>query len=474
MSKVHNTKKSTKEEFIQKAMGIHSDKYDYSEVVYENNRTPVKIYCKKHQEFFIQAPDKHLGGQGCRKCGYERNSNNNSMKLDDFIERSIKKYGTTKFDYSLVNLKNSSTKIKIICSIHGEFETLPNTFLHKKTIHGCIKCGRDATQLAQEKIFNYNNESTHEVEATTIIDRFIEKANLKFENKYDYSKVNIIEKNTPITIICPMHGEFKQTPHNHLKKSGCRKCSYEQDGKSKRVSFEEFLQRAKLTHITKYDYSKVAYVDYNTNITIICPVHGEFRQTPYNHINSVSGCPKCGIIKRADDRRKSTQQFIEEATKVHNYKYDYSKVDYKGNKQLVEIICPTHGSFLQNPNDHLRGGGCRLCSYASQDIAYSIRYAGYKTIFYVIKYKGLFKIGITTKSVTERYKYEVESLDDIETLHTIEFDSPEPAVELEALLLRNYQLYKYKGANIFRRTNNTEVFEEDIYAKYLEDLKNGR
>lgn len=472
MNKNHSRKKSTKEEFIEKAVKLHGDEYDYSEVIYENNRTEVKIYCRKHKEYFLQKPTKHLAGQGCKKCGYEKNSKNTAMKLDEFIQRSIEKYGNDKFDFSLVNYKNNSTKVRILCSIHGEFETTPNTFLKKQTKYGCTKCGIDAHQIAKQKVFQYNNDSTPKEEASTIVERFIKEARLKFGDKYDYSKVEYIEKNTPITIICPKHGEFKQTPHNHLKKSGCRKCSYEEDGKNKRVSFDEFLQRAKKTHKIKYDYSKVDYVDYNTLITIICPVHGEFKQTPYNHINSVNGCPKCGILKRANDSRKSTQQFIDEATKVHNSRYDYSKVDYKGNKQLVEIMCPVHGSFLQNPNDHLRGGGCRMCSYAAQDIAYSIRYAGYKTIFYVIKYKGLFKIGITTKSVTERYKYEVESLDEVETLHIKEFDTPEPALELEAFLLSKYQIYKYKGANIFRRTNNTEVFEIDIYAKYLEELNN--
>ena len=47
-------------------------------------------------------------------------------------------------------------------------------------------------------------------------ERFIIKAKGKWENKYNYSKVNYINNSTKVCIICPEHGEFWQTPSNHL------------------------------------------------------------------------------------------------------------------------------------------------------------------------------------------------------------------------------------------------------------------
>ena len=58
---------------------------------------------------------------------------------------------------------------------------------------------------------------------------------------------------------------------------------------------------------------------------------------------------------------KTTEQFIEDAHKVHGDKYDYSKVNYINNKIKVVIICPKHGEFTQTPNKHLLGRGCPKC-----------------------------------------------------------------------------------------------------------------
>lgn len=64
----------------------------------------------------------------------------------------------------------------------------------------------------------------------------------------------------------------------------------------------------------------------------------------------------------ANKRRKPLEQFIEEAKKIHGNKYDYSKVQYKNNKEKVEIICPVHGSFWQTVKHHLNGCGCPMCN----------------------------------------------------------------------------------------------------------------
>lgn len=121
--------------------------------------------------------------------------------------------------------------------------------------------------------------------------------------KYDYSKVEYTNAKTKLCIICSEHGEFYQTLHNHLYGKGCPIC-----GKDKiwitrnRVTTEDFIKKAKMVHGDKYDYSKVDYINAKTKVCIICneigkngKVHGEFYQTPSNHLNKKKyGCPKCG------------------------------------------------------------------------------------------------------------------------------------------------------------------------------------
>lgn len=186
---------------------------------------------------------------------------------------------------------------------------------------------------------------------------FIERSEKIHGNKYNYSKVEYKSNKTKICIICPEHGEFWQTPDSHLRGHGCKKCYNEyKRGKSRQHNAEWFIKKAKEVHGDKYDYSKVVYKTINTKVCIICPEHGEFWQTPVNHIWSKNGCDKCGGTNKL-----TLEEFIKKSKKVHGNKYDYSKTKYVNNKTKVCIICPIHGEFLQRPNDHLSGYGCPKC-----------------------------------------------------------------------------------------------------------------
>lgn len=123
----------------------------------------------------------------------------------------------------------------------------------------------------------------------------------------------------------------------------------------------EFIERAKRVHGDKYDYNKVEYINSKTRVCIVCPTHGEFWQKPYNHLNG-QGCGKCRYEMLSSKYRKTTRQWIEEAKKVHDNKYDYSKVVYKTCQDKVCIICPTHGEFWQEALSHIQGQGCPYCN----------------------------------------------------------------------------------------------------------------
>lgn len=125
---------------------------------------------------------------------------------------------------------------------------------------------------------------------------------------------------------------------------------------------EYFIERAKGIHKNKYDYSKSEYVDYRTPLTIICPIHGEFQQSPNKHLSKKRGCPKCAKLKSSQLKTKTKEQFILEANAIHNGKYDYSETNYTKAQEKVEIICPIHGKFNQKATDHLQGHGCPKCN----------------------------------------------------------------------------------------------------------------
>lgn len=200
---------------------------------------------------------------------------------------------------------------------------------------------------------------------------FISRAKEIHGDKYDYSKTIYVKAKEPVTIICRKHGEFKQRPQDHiLKACGCPKCKGEKTIEVHSYNKEKFLELAKDKHNDKYDYSLVNYINYNTKVKIICPIHGEFEQIPRNHILSV-GCPKCGREKANKTNSYTTEQFIEKAKKIHFNKYDYSKVEYHKSSEKVCIICPEHGEFYQAPANHLLGQGCPKCKLVGQTRLYN-------------------------------------------------------------------------------------------------------
>jgi len=261
------------------------------------------------------------------------------MTQEEFIKRGVKIHNN-KYDYSKVEYIDTLTKVCIICPEHGEFWQTPKSHITNR--YGCPKCGR---MKCADKLKNGK-------------EKFIEQANLKHNNYYDYSKIEYINSSTKICIICPKHGEFWQTPHDHLKGAGCPSCGKEKQGKRNRIGTGEFIRLSNLVHHNKYNYYKVDYKNAKSKVCIICSEHGEFWQSPCNHLKGYA-CPKC-TGKQILDK----EDFISKAKEIHGNKYNYSKVEYVNNKTKICIICPEHGEFWQVPSAHLQGHGCQDCASA--------------------------------------------------------------------------------------------------------------
>lgn len=188
-------------------------------------------------------------------------------------------------------------------------------------------------------------------------ERFIIKAQNKHKNKYDYSKVKYNTCKQKVCIICPEHGEFWQTPDNHLQGRGCPVCRYISSGKKNSWTKDIFILKAREVHGWKYDYSKVEYINNTTPVCIICPEHGEFWQIPSVHIYNKAGCPRC-----SRNHKYTTVEFIETLPNWITEKYDFSKFEYKRTHDKSILICPEHGEFLISPHNIRAGIGCPSCS----------------------------------------------------------------------------------------------------------------
>ncbi len=123
-----------------------------------------------------------------------------------------------------------------------------------------------------------------------------------------------------------------------------------------KLTQEEFIEKANKKHNNFYIYDKVKYITAHSEIIINCPIHGNFKQIAYSHLNG-RGCKPCSVKKRT----KSQETFIEEANIVHKNYYSYDKIKYINSYSEIIITCPKHGDFKQTPRRHLEGYICWNC-----------------------------------------------------------------------------------------------------------------
>lgn len=362
-----NVKKKTTDEFIAEARKVHGEKYDYSKVEYVNASTKVLIICPEHGGF-LQEAHAHLKGSGCPECAQiKRGEGKRPTKLttEEFVRRAKEVHGDAydysetvyngamskitvkrkdgtyedvfpfahlkkrslpdlreekiksfiekatalhngKYDYSKVHEEfvNMKTQLTVICPKHGEFKITPSMHLQGS---GCGQCRiEDATMKNKE--------------------RFLERMKALHGGKYDYSKVDYKNLHEKICIICPIHGEFWQTPHAHAHGQGCPECGRIKATQNISDTTEDFIRKSRKVHGDRYDYSKVEYVRNAEPVCIICPKHGEFWQTPNGHKDG-NGCPHCASSSMENALRL---HFINNGIEFE----DYKRFDWLGRLSL--------------------------------------------------------------------------------------------------------------------------------------------
>jgi hypothetical protein len=260
----------SQEEFIRRCEEIHGDKYDYSETVYINSHTPVAIHCPVHGPF-KKSPTNHLARevpQGCPDC-----VGNFRASTSLFVEMAQALHGS-RYDYSEVQYTKAHDTVRIICPDHGPFHQAPTNHL---TGSGCRDCGL-AKGGAKRSIKRGD---------------FLRNARLVYGDRFDYSKVEYVDYETPVSIICPSHGEQIIKPKRHfILKEGCAACGENSKARKLRMTTADFVSKALRVHQGIYSYENTVYATTHEKLTITCSVHGDFEQTASDHLSG-KGCRFC-------------------------------------------------------------------------------------------------------------------------------------------------------------------------------------
>ena len=340
-------KKKTTEEFVKEYKERYGDFCDTSKVEYANAFKKVCLVCPKHGEFWA-TPHYLLtnkgDGNGCPQCGKEKVKTALLLTEEDVIDRIREIHGDY-YDLSKVHYDGMYKKIEMICPEHGSFWIRPHNVVDGK--QGCPECGKRRKGL--------------KLRHTT--DDFIAKANMVHGTQYDYSKVEYTCQKESVCIIChnidsvtgKEHGEFWQTPADHLAGCGCKKCTHNQYN----YTVEEYVEKANIIHNNKYDYSKLPtfFENYSkSKITVICPQHGEFKVLPYAHLTG-TGCPSCqqshleneieSLLKK-NDIEYEKQKTFDWLFKKTNDKRSLLKLDFYLPSYNIAIECQGVQHFEEN------------------------------------------------------------------------------------------------------------------------------
>ena len=208
-------------------------------------------------------------------------------------------------------------------------------------------------------------------------EEFKKLASKKHNGKYKYLYEEKVGKRYYVRYSCPLHGEFSQREDMHLEGQGCPICR----GTCKHTT-KQWIQSAKKIHGDKYDYSKSIYNGAFEEVTITCPIHGDFNQTATSHLRG-HGCPVCGKLERDKNRRMAPEEYIKRANEVHNGYYSYDNTVYKTINDTIFVTCPKHGDFPVMASTHLYlKSGCPIChrSHAEVNIGRLLSKKGIKYI----------------------------------------------------------------------------------------------
>lgn len=327
--KCSKVRKLTESHLKERIKSVHGELYTYPNGYKVAGNKDIAIKCKEHG-LFMQSVYKHIIGNGCPKCGHSKKAKVRTLGQDKYIE-SCKAVHGDRYDLSKTIYTGYSAKVVATCKYHGDFHIEAIRF---KRGFGCTTC----TKIEKKKITEKSKEA------------WIEQFKELYGDKYIYDKASFQGREVPIEIVCPTHRSFWITPYNHSRGFDCVWC------KGRRLSGEDFINRARSIFGLRYDYSNTNFTKLDSEVEIRCRKHGPFNMKARTHVSG-SGCRKCVI----ESQLKPIDKLIEECIATQGYYYNYDKVVYERYTKMVTITCPKHGDFKQRIRSHINGSQCRKC-----------------------------------------------------------------------------------------------------------------
>jgi hypothetical protein len=210
-------------EVLQAMEVLYKDKYDFSNTVYSGSKKPLFFVCAIHGPVSRKA-ELMLQGRGCPECGKQQASQSRRLGRDRIIERFREVHGD-RYNYEDINPSVQGDVVTLRCSVHGDFTI---SVVQHFAGAGCQKCG-----MAGCGVLGTLND-------------FIARARKVHGNKYNYDRTEYRGYKLNTLINCPEHGDFEQSPNNHLQGKGCSGCSYKNPNAEVQIS--DFLRGLGVAH----------------------------------------------------------------------------------------------------------------------------------------------------------------------------------------------------------------------------------
>ena len=284
-------------------------------------------------------------------------------------------------------------------------------------------------------------------------EQFIEKATQLHNNIYSYEKTNYVNSHTKVTIICKVHGEFSMKPNNHLSgNQGCPICKNANIGDKLRKSQEDFVAQMRAIHGDAFDLSEAIYVNAHTPVIVTHHCGNRYSTTPTTLLKGKT-CAKCSVeaLKQTTANRKIPIKY-----KLFNLEEYTVLGEYVTARTPIKIIHNTCGTVFTPTPDNLfnKYTTCPKCSF------YGFNPEASAILYYLSINNGTFyKIGITNRSVEERFKQ--QDLRNIVILKEWFFKQGKTALEKEQELLTIFKDYRVTSKETIS-SGYTELFNTDI------------
>lgn len=365
-------------------------------------------------------------------------------KLNFFKRASLER---PEYDYSKVEYKGATTKISLHCKEHGNFEITPQELFKGGRCPTCTKRGKS-------------------LKLTKSSDTFIQQVQ-EVSPRYDYSKVVYKNYKEKVEVICKEHGSFFIRAGELLKGCGCMKCYDARRGKSLELTYDKFKKKLLEQDKGHLSIKDEDYKDRYSPLVFTCSIHGvQHTNKAYNLITSKFGCVKCsnkirgsrGIIPIEEIKKRLFNKFRDKVSIIDS--------SYTSNTTEATFICQEHGGYTNKVMNVLGNKyPCKKCAdkYGESDRDY---YDKPTTLYYIKLIKGseeYFKLGITTQTISERFRKTPQENVTYEILLTKTFETGSTAYYLEQYLLHQHSTNRIDFILLPKSGGNSEIFNQDIY-----------